>query len=230
MLRIPDDFAGFTILGELGRGTTGVVYRAEDSRLNRLVALKVPDLRPAAERNQRAERFLRESLILASLMGVPGVKIPALHMVGEHQGQPYYVRELVEGRTLEHLATTGSIEVREGLRLLCEIANLVAWVHGQGLVHRNLSPANVLVAADGSANLIGFGRARRLDRSPLLPPAPVAGLSEIDVRGLQEMLGWLCETLGCPVPKGLNGVRGPGSVASAAEFAEAVAGFLQGPG
>jgi serine/threonine protein kinase len=210
-------FPGFTILGELGRGTTGIVYDAMDTRLNRRVALKVPVLAPEAERAVRCERFLREARALARLTGERQVGIPALLEVGEYQGQPFYIRELVAGDSLERLVAAGALGVRAGLAIVAAVARVIQWVHDRGFVHRNLSAANVLVGRDGNPWLIGFGRVGGTT------PVP----AEIDVRGLRDLIRWVCETRGQPVPTGLALATGPGPVASAAALGSAVDSYLR---
>jgi serine/threonine protein kinase len=152
-------------------------------------------------------------------------------MVGEFEGRPFHARELVEGSTLEDLAEAGSLGLREGLGLLAEVAAVVAWVHGMGFAHRNLSPANVLVTLDGQVRLIGFGRAGLLAGSDRLTPGRTAVPVETDVRGLQWMLEWLCKALECPMPTALDRLCQPGSVAGPAMLAEALAELrAQSPG
>jgi serine/threonine protein kinase len=215
-------FGSHAILAELGRGTTGIVYEARDLALNRRVALKVPILSPDAERPVKIQRFHWEWRVLAHLTSKPGCNIPTLHMVAEHQGQPYYVRELVDGDTLERRAADGSIDLRAGLGVIAEVARVVDRVHGHGYAHRNLYPANVLVATGGTPKLIGFGWVGLLAGSDLLPPGASGVPPETDARALQEMLGWLCATLREPIPSALRGIYRPGAVSSPGAFAGAI--------
>jgi eukaryotic-like serine/threonine-protein kinase len=226
----PATFDGsYEIVGELGRGTTGVVYEARHIALNRRVALKVPTLSPDAERPAKAERFFQECRALAHLTSEPGCNIPRLLVVTEYpKGQPYSVRELVEGSTLEQRAAEGSIDLRSGLAVVAEVARVVQWVHGQGFAHRNLSAANVLVARDGTPWLIGFGRVGLLAGSHLVPAGAAGTLAGVDARGLQDLLRWLCGALRQPVPSGLDRATAPGSVATAGAFGEAVVDYLRG--
>jgi serine/threonine protein kinase len=216
----------FEIFGELGRGTTGAVYDARDVSLNRRVALMFPLFPSDAERQTTTERFLRVCWVLARLTSQPGSGIPALHMVGEHNGQLFSCRELINGDTLEQRATERSIDLRAGVGILAVVARVVERVHGEGFAHRNLSPANVLVATDGRPWLIGFGRIGPLAGSNVVPGA-VGTPPEIDVRALQEMLRWLCQTLGQPPPAALEKLRQPGSVASPRAFHDALMSYLQ---
>ncbi len=215
-------------VGELGRGTTGTVYEARHKRLNRRFALKVPDLSSEAERPAKAQRFLWECQTLAYLRGGPDCNIPRLHMVTEHPaGCLYSARELVMGSTLEQRAAEGSIDIRAGFSVIAEVARVVQWVREQGFVHRNLSPANVLVAQDGIAWLIGFGRVGLLAGSH---HAPAGGgtLPDVDVQNLQHMLQWLCRALGKPAPAALMRVVDSGSVISAGVLAEALLSYAEG--
>jgi serine/threonine protein kinase len=214
----------YEIVGELGRGTTGTVYEARHTRIDRRVALKVPDLSAGAERQERAQRFLhRECRALAYLTGGPDCRIPRLLAVTEHPaGHPYSVRELVAGSTLEQRAADGSIDLRDGLGVVAEVARVVQWIHDQGFAHRNLSPANVLISRDGAPWLIGFGRVGFVAGSPMLPAGASGTPAAVDVRGLRELLCWLCGTLRQPIPDGLDRAAAitPGA------FAETVAGHL----
>lgn len=221
-------FAGsYELLAELGRGTTGTVYEARHTRLNRRVALKVPQLAPEAERPTRAGRFLMECQALACLTGGPACNIPRLLDVAESPtGCRFSVRELVDGSTLEQRAAQGSIDLRTGLAVIAEVARVVQWAHEQGFAHRNLSPANVLVARDDTPWLVGFGRVGLVAGSRwLLPEAPGAP-AEADVRGLRGLLGWLCGALRQPVPQGVPDATAPSSILTARAFGEAVASHL----
>lgn len=191
-MEAPIDLPGLKILAEVGRGATGVVYRAEDLRINRLVALKVLLLGPAAERQVRAARFLREARVLASLM--PHTNIPAIHAVMESQGQPYYIREFVEGITLKDRVDARAIRESEGIQVLAGIEAALARVHQQGIVHRNLQPENILVATDSTAKLIGFGRAAAVDS--VVGHGTPSAVVEADLEALRRMRQWLHSVTG----------------------------------
>jgi serine/threonine protein kinase len=217
----------YEIVRELGRGTTGTVYEARHTRLNRQVALKVPDLTPESERSARVQRFLQECRALAYLTVGPDCGIPRLYAVTWYPaGHPFCARELVAGRSLEQLATAGSLDRRGGLMVVAQAARVVHWVHEQGFAHRNLTPDNVLLAGDGTQWLIGFGRVGLLAGSPLLPAEAAGTPAEVDVRGLQELLRWLCAALRQPLPAGLRRAIDPGAVPTAGAFGEAVASYL----
>jgi serine/threonine protein kinase len=218
-------FGGFEIVRELGRGTTGIVYEVWGTKQNRRLALKVLSLGPESERAVRCQRFLRECQAVAAFG--PRIGIPVLHGVGEFQGQPFCVRDLVDGATLEQRAQAGSIDRKTGLTILAEVARIVQRVHDRGIVHRNLSAANVLVAHDETAWLIGFGRCGPLNGPYRVMPGAPGLTAEVDVQGLQGMLGWLCAELRKPVPAGLERILAPGSLATPGEWAEALACYLR---
>lgn len=204
------DFPDLKIVAEVGRGTTGVVYRAQDLRVRREVALKVllPD--PTTDWYVRAHRFLREAQVMASL---EDPNIPAVYSVGEDHGRPYLTREFVEGVTLEDAVLTGSITVSAGINIVARLAGAVIRLHERGLVHRNLRPQNVLIARDGTPKLIGFSRVGVAD-APAAPGMP-DNVPETDVRALQGILAWLFTALRQPWPSCLASIRPPNSLPSA---------------
>lgn len=192
----------FTLLSELGRGTTGVVYKAQNRHLNnRLCAIKTLLPCPRAELIERRERFLREARVMASLCD--HAHIVALFQVSEYEGHAHCVREFVDGSTLETLVAEKSIDLRTGLRLLSQVCEATAAVHARGFAHRTLIPSNVLVdSANGThrAKLIGFGHVGMLAGSSHLPPGARGTSPMVDVQALYQMLHCLASTLGEPLP------------------------------
>ncbi|HEX5102601.1 MAG TPA: hypothetical protein VFV87_02240, partial [Pirellulaceae bacterium] len=148
----------------------------------------------------------------------------------DHSGRPFYIREFVEGTTLLDLGAKGMINLTSAIGDLIDVANVVERVHGLGLVHRNLSPENVLIARDGMPWLIGFGRVRRLQDLRLSNAEPPFGaIIDVDVRGLQRLLKWICQAIHDPIPPGLEDAQQPDAFANAREFAEGITAFSQGP-
>jgi serine/threonine-protein kinase len=210
---------GYEILAELGRGSTGVVYKARQGVTDCTVAVKMPLFSSPGDAPLRKARFVREARTLAYLTADPDPDFPALHEVGENQGQPFLVREFVEGGTLEQLAAAGALDLRDGLGVLESVARAVQRVHERGLAHRNLHPANVLVTPERSAKLIGFGFV-----GPLAGPGTPA---KLDVRSLQQMLGWLAAAVRQALPASLEALGRPGAVVSPGVLAVLLDRFLQ---
>ncbi len=156
-------FAGLTIEEVIGRGSMGIVYRARDPKLERVVALKVIAEHLAADDEFRT-RFATEAR-LAATVEHPG--IVSIYATGEEEGIPYLAMRLVNGESLASLiATRGKISPRETLALLQPIAGALDSAARAGVLHRDVKPANILVPADGSgAVLIDFGIGRALDSS-----------------------------------------------------------------
>jgi serine/threonine-protein kinase len=229
LIQLPQIPDCYTILAELGRGTTGVVYEAKDNRLDRRIALRIPLISSGAEGNVQVQRFYREFQVLAILTREPGSNIPTLLDVGGCEGHRYAVREFIDGSTLERRAREGTIELGAGLRIIAAVARIVHWVHGREFVHRNLSADNVLVTADGSVKLIGFGRVGLLAGSNLLQPGDTEVSPEVDVRGLQAMLEWLRPTLNEPLPLTVEQLQQSRSVGSAGAIADAIDDYLGKP-
>ncbi len=150
---------GYEILGELGRGTMGVVYSARHLRLNRPVALKVV-LDGAHASHVDRVRFLDEAEMLARL-DHPGVV--RVYEVGWHDGRPHLAMEFVGGGTLAQRCGGIPQPPREAARLVAALARAVHHAHERGVVHRDLKPANVMLAGDGAPKITDFGLAKRLD-------------------------------------------------------------------
>jgi serine/threonine protein kinase len=157
-------FPGYEVLGELGHGGMGVVYKARDLRLKRLVALKA--FRPLA---QDTGRLRREAEAIARLRHPHVVQI---HEVGEAGGRPFLVLEYVDGGTLAHKLAGAPQRPRDAAGLVETLARAVHHAHLQGIVHRDLKPSNVLLApaaADGTKHPYGtpkvadFGLAKQLE-------------------------------------------------------------------
>ena len=142
---------------QLGKGGMGMVYRAHDERLDRKVAIKLLPDQVAGDAEQRA-RLMAEARA-ASALNHPG--IVTIHEVGEDSEKLFIVMELVTGETLRATLARGAMEVKPLVRLGSQIAEVLAVAHGQGVVHGDVKPENIMVQPDGRAKLLDFGIARR---------------------------------------------------------------------
>jgi serine/threonine protein kinase len=184
MLKPGDTFERYTIEAPLGQGGMGCVYRAHDARLGRRVALKVIS---DGQRDGQADadanaRLLREARAAAALDHPNAVSI---FDVGEYEGTPFIVMELVLGRTLRGAVGDASVPAATSVAELGDVARALAVAHKRGLVHRDIKPENVMVREDGVVKVLDFGIARRLGgridphggtETPALPTLTIEGV------------------------------------------------------
>src|SRR5947208_7040533 len=156
--RIGPQLVGYRIVEPLGEGATSVVYRAEHVRLGRPAALKL--LTPGVGEADFRERFLRESQLAASL---DHQSIVPVYDAGETDGLLYIAMACVDGTDLKALlAEAGRLPVRRALRIVGQVGSALDAAHAKGLVHRDVKPANILVAEDDHAYLSDFGAVKEL--------------------------------------------------------------------
>jgi len=146
----------YEILGPIGAGSMGEVYRARDTRLNRDVAIKVlPAL--ASPEPERLQRFEVEAKAAAALNHP---NILSVFQMGTHEGAPYLVSELLDGKTLAESLRRGPLPLRQVIQFGMQIAHGLAAAHEKGIVHRDLKPDNLFVTKEGRIKILDFGLAK----------------------------------------------------------------------
>ncbi|HWN44274.1 MAG TPA: serine/threonine-protein kinase, partial [Thermoanaerobaculia bacterium] len=168
---IGSTIAHFKILEPLGRGGMGVVYKARDLRLGRLVALKFMTSDDEASEAAR-ERFLREAQA-ASALDHPNVC--TLYEIGETaDGQTFLAMAFCEGETLRSRLRRGPLAPREAVEIAIQVADGLAAAHARGIIHRDVHPGNILVS-DGLVKIVDFGVARLTDQTRITQDGVAVG-------------------------------------------------------
>ncbi|HYG73445.1 MAG TPA: bifunctional serine/threonine-protein kinase/formylglycine-generating enzyme family protein [Planctomycetota bacterium] len=155
----PSKIGAYEILSEINRGGMGIVYKAVDPQLRRHVAIKVL-LAGEGAKDEDIKRFQREAQATARLLHP---NIVPIYAVGEHDQMPYLVMDFVEGKTAKQLKEEGLMTPRLALSIIEGVAEALHHAHLQGVIHRDVKPANIMLDKSGRAQLMDFGLARRVD-------------------------------------------------------------------
>jgi serine/threonine-protein kinase len=148
----------YRLLGELGRGAMGVVYRAEDPMLSRTVAIKtISMVADAEERAEYEKRFYQEAKAAG---GLSHPNVVTIYDIGHAGDVVYMAMEYVEGTELRDLLQGGRLDAAAAVDIAAQVAEGLAYAHARGVVHRDVKPANIMVSRDGPAKIMDFGIAR----------------------------------------------------------------------
>lgn len=146
----------YRILEKIGAGGMGVVYKAEDTKLKRVVALKF--LPPEMTRDEEAkERFIQEAQAAAAL---DHPNICTVHEINEEDGQTYIVMAYIEGQSIKEKIASGPLKTDETLDIAIQVAEGLKAAHIRGIVHRDIKPANIMLMEKGQAKIMDFGLAK----------------------------------------------------------------------
>jgi serine/threonine protein kinase/tetratricopeptide (TPR) repeat protein len=169
---VPEILGDYELIGEIGRGGQGLVYRARQRSLNRMVALKVIGLGRWATK-AHIKRFRLEAEAAASL---DHPCIVPIHEIGESNGSCYFSMQLIEGRRLDDVVKSKPMSNRRAAELIIKLARTVHYAHRRGILHRDIKPGNILIDADGEPHLTDFGLARLVERESTITGTVIEAL------------------------------------------------------
>jgi len=160
--KIPAKIGKYDVTGILGRGGMGVVYKATDPFLDRLVAIKMMTS-GYADNPELLKRFFREAQATGNLQHA---NIVTVYELGDHDGNPYLVMEFLEGESLDSIITSHKqLTLLEKINFIIEVCQGLGYAHQRGIVHRDIKPANLMVSMEGKVKIVDFGIAHLGDKS-----------------------------------------------------------------
>jgi serine/threonine protein kinase len=157
-------FGGYEVINEVARGGMGIVYKAKQVSLNRVVALKVL-LAGGAASEIEIQRFRREAEAAGALQHP---NIVSIYEIGQFESYHYFTMDFIEGETMQTLIKKRSSKRKKMVQILEKVARALQYAHERGVVHRDIKPSNILVSAEGEPKLTDFGLAKKLDTTTVL--------------------------------------------------------------
>jgi len=194
-------FLHYHILEKIGEGGMGAVYKAEDTHLDRIVAIKVLPHEKLADEERKA-RFVQEAKAASSL-NHPNIIV--VHDIASDQGLDFMVMEYVEGKTLDQLIGRKGMKLTDALGCAVQIADGLAKAHGAGIVHRDLKPANIMVTDEGRVKILDFGLAKLLEDKQASPAGPTMTLGQPEKPHTEE--GFIMGTVAYMSPEQAEGKK-----------------------
>jgi serine/threonine protein kinase len=186
----------YEILAPIGAGGMGEVYRARDTRLGREVALKILPTSFTSDAD-RLRRFEQEARAVAALNHP---NILAIHDIGEQDGSPFIVSELLEGTSLRSELEGGALSSRKAAEYAVQIAHGLAAAHDKGIIHRDLKPENIFITRDGRVKILDFGLAKLATNT-----APHAASAGLTLTSSPTEAGMVMGTAGYMAPEQVRG-------------------------
>src|SRR6202158_91780 len=191
----------YRIVSKIGAGGMGEVYLAQDTKLDRKIALKILPAELAANQD-RMRRFTQEAKSAAALNHP---NIATIHEIGQSEGVNFIAMEFIDGATLRENIHGEQTDLRKLLRYLQHVAEGLAKAHAAGIVHRDLKPDNIMITRDGHAKILDFGLAKLIEPQPLSPTASLAGEAATAILQPQSTPGVVLGTMGYMSPEQAQG-------------------------